>query len=127
MGKELFTTEYQLNNASINIMWSMVGTALGLSQWFASGVTVEDDNYTFNWDDSEQTAILKQRKFNSFIRFQWEEDQDTDYYFELKISSVPITGDLTLIVTDFAEPDEKEDAIMLWNNQIDELCRRTGT
>ena len=126
MGKEKYTVEYQLNNASLHILWSMVGTALGLSEWFASGVTVEDDSYTFNWDGSEQTAILKQKKINSFIRFQWEEDQGSDYYFELRISSVPITGDLTLTVTDFAEPGDKDDSIRLWDNQIEELCRRTG-
>lgn len=126
MEKELYTIEYQLNNASLHILWSMVGTALGLSEWFASGVTVEGDSYTFNWDESEQTAFLRQKKLNSFIRFQWEEDQDTDYYFELKISSVSITRDLTLTVTDFAEVDEIEDSIRLWNNQIEELCRRTG-
>jgi hypothetical protein len=126
MRKELFTIEYLLNNASLHVLWSMTGTALGLSEWFASGVTVEDDVYTFNWDDSEQTAILKQKKTNSFIRFQWEEDQDTEYYFELKITTVPVTGDLTLTVTDFAEHDEKDDAIMLWDKQIEELRRRTG-
>jgi hypothetical protein len=126
MRKELFTIEYQLNNASLPVLWSSIGTALGLSEWFANGVTVEDNEYTFNWDQYEQTAILKQKKQNSYIRFQWDEDIDTDYYFELKIVTVAVTGDLTLIITDFAEPDEKEDSIMLWDKQIQELRRRSG-
>ena len=31
---------------------------------------------------------------------------------------------MTLEITDFAEPDEKGDAIALWETQVDELKRR---
>ena len=126
MRKELFTIEYQLNNASLPILWSSIGTAPGLSEWFANDVIIEDNTYTFKWDQYEQVAKLIQKKQNSFIRFQWEEDFETDYYYELKIITVPVTGDLTLLVTDFAEEAEKEDAIMLWNKQIEGLRRRSG-
>jgi len=37
-----------------------------------------------------------------------------------------ITGELTLIVTDFAEPAEVSDTILLWNKQIEQLRRKTG-
>ena len=37
-----------------------------------------------------------------------------------------LTGDLTIIVTDFAEPNEIEDAKLLWNQQIDVLKRKSG-
>jgi hypothetical protein len=33
---------------------------------------------------------------------------------------------MTLEVTDFAEPDEKGDAIALWETQIDEMKRKLG-
>jgi len=33
---------------------------------------------------------------------------------------------LALIITDFAEPGDKEDSIMLWNKQIETLRRKTG-
>jgi hypothetical protein len=33
---------------------------------------------------------------------------------------------MTLEITDFAEPDEKGDAITLWETQVDLLKRRLG-
>jgi hypothetical protein len=33
---------------------------------------------------------------------------------------------VALVITDFAEPDEKRDAVMLWNKQIEDLKRSTG-
>ena len=32
-----------------------------------------------------------------------------------------LTKDVSLVITDFAEPDEIDDAIQLWNNQIEKL------
>ncbi|MBN2767373.1 MAG: hypothetical protein JXR27_13470 [Paludibacteraceae bacterium] len=126
MSKSLFSIEYPLDNVSLTVLWNSIGTPLGLSEWFADGVTVNENEYTFSWEKYEQTAFLLQTKQNQFIRFQWEEDAGTDYYFELLINVVPITGDIILIVNDFAGKDEQEDAILLWNKQIAELRRKTG-
>lgn len=126
MKKTKFTIEYPLKTASVNILWSSIGTPLGLAEWFADGVTVKDDEYTFSWDQHEQTAFLVQAKPNNSVRFQWEEDENTDYYFELSINIPEISGEPALIITDFAEPAEKADLIMLWNKQIEVLRRKTG-
>ena len=55
------------------------------------------------------------------IKFQWDEDEDTDYFFELRIQFDEITKDVSLIVTDFADEDEVEESKMLWTNQIADL------
>ena len=126
MSKSLYIIEYLLNNVSPAVLWNSIGNPLGLSEWFADGVTVNGNEYTFSWEKYEQTAFLQQTKQNQFIRFQWEEDEGTDYYFELQIIIVPLTADVILMITDFAEESEKDDAILLWNKQIDELKRKTG-
>ncbi len=126
MSKSLYTIEYLLNNVSPAVLWNSIGNPLGLSEWFADGVTVNGNEYTFRKEKYEQTAFLQQTKQNQFIRFQWEEDEGTDYYFELQIIIVPLTADVILMITDFAEESEKDDAILLWNKQIDELKRKTG-
>lgn len=126
MKKEIFTIEYPLNNASGNLLWTVIGTPLGLSEWFSDGVTVKDDEYTFSWEKNEQTAILQQIKTGKFIRFQWEEDAGTDHYFQIEITTQDLTGNIALIVTDFAVPDDQEDSILLWNNQIETLKRKNG-
>lgn len=126
MKRTKFKIEYQLKTSSINILWNSIGTPLGLAEWFADGVTVNNEEYVFSWDKNEQTAFLIDNKVNTSIRFQWEEDKGTDYYFELKIVSLEVTGDLALIIIDFAEPGDREDSIMLWNKQIETLRRKTG-
>ncbi len=126
MQKTEFSIEYPLYNSSSAVLWNSIGTPLGLSEWFADGVTVTEDEFAFSWDGHEQTAVLQQIKPNSFIRFHWIDDENPDAFFELKIVTQPISGDLTLVITDFADPGEKDDLILLWNKQIEELRRKTG-
>ena len=126
MKKKKFSIEYQLRTASVNVLWNSISTPLGLSEWFADGVTVNGTEYTFTWEQNDQTAFFIQSKTNDFIQFRWEEDLDTDYYFELKIVMLQVTGELALLITDFAEPNDKDDLILLWNKQIEVLRRKTG-
>jgi uncharacterized protein YndB with AHSA1/START domain len=126
MKKKKFNIEYPLKSASVNILWNSISTPLGLAEWFADCVTVRDDEYTFSWEQHEQTAFLTHTKPNVSVRFQWEEDKDSDFYFELKITVLEVTGELALTITDFAEPADKEDSILLWNKQIEVLRRKSG-
>ncbi|MDD3078922.1 MAG: START-like domain-containing protein [Paludibacter sp.] len=126
MSKVEFQIEYLLKNASLPILWNTVGTPLGLSEWFADDVSADNDNYVFYWEKHPQTAKLIGKKQHDYIRFQWEEDEDTDYFFEIRITTIELTKDLILTVTDFAEEDEMEDLKLLWNHQIDALKRKTG-
>ena len=126
MKKIKINIEVQLNTGSLNVLWNSISTALGLAEWFAEGVTVNANEYNFCWNEHEQTAILLESKQNSHVQFQWKEDANTEYYFELKIISLEITGDLALVITDFAEPAEKDDLILLWNRQIEILRRKSG-
>jgi hypothetical protein len=61
------------------------------------------------------------------IRFQWLDDEDTDYYFEMRIQVDAITKDVSIMVTDFAEDDEIEEGKMLWENMISELKQLLGS
>ena len=54
-----------------------------------------------------------------------EEDQD-DYHFEFFIQVDEITKDVSLIVSDFAEEDEIDEAKMLWENLIGSLKQVLG-
>ena len=79
----------------------------------------------FFWDGSGQIAKIVSKKDNKFIRFHWE-DEDEETYFEMKIQIDEITNDVALIVTDFSEDDEVEEAKMLWDNQIKDLFQILG-
>lgn len=126
MKKEKITLEYPLNYASPNVLWIMIGSSPGLSEWFSDGVTVEGDLYTFTWDNHEQRAKLIDLKEGKSVRFQWIEDQNTDAYFEMEITTQNLSGNVALMITEFCEPSDKDDLILLWNKHIDDLRRRVG-
>jgi len=123
-----YDLEYTLN-CSPKVLFSRLSTAAGLSEWFADDVTVEGNLFTFHWSKTEYKAILTAVKENKLVRFEWDdngEDKETNF-FEFRIIVHDITGDLALLITDFAEPDEKEDAIYLWDTQINDLKRVLGS
>ena len=126
MGKSKFEVEYTFKKGSLPILWNSISTPLGLSEWFADGVTVVDNEFTFVWDKNDQTASLLNIKNNSSIRFQWIEDAGTEFYFEMKIVTIELTGDNALFVTDFADSSEIEGIKMWWNHQVETLRRKTG-
>lgn len=126
MIKEKLELEYPLKSRSINIVWDIIGTPYGLSEWFATDVNTSGQEYVFTWDEYEETAQLLGVKPNEYIRFRWEDDEDTDYYFELRILKHELTGDLSLLVTEFVEPEDKDDETMLWDKHIEDLRRKMG-
>ena len=68
---------------------------------------------------------MQQKKGDS-IRFQWEDDEGEDYYFELLINIDPLTKEVALLVTDFAEEGELDGAKLLWNNMAAKLKQVIG-
>jgi len=126
MKKEKLELEYPLKSKSINIVWDTIGTPYGLSEWFSNDVNITGEKYVFTWDNYDQTAQLLAMKPQEYIRFRWEDDEDTDYYFELRILKHELTGDLSLLVTEFIYPEDKEDEILLWDKHIEDLRRRSG-
>ena len=109
-----FEMEFPIK-VSQKLLFQYLSTPSGLSK------------FIFIWDDSEETANLVLKKMPEKIQFQWEEDQDTDYFFELRIQFDEITKDVSLIVTDFADEDEVEESKMLWTNQVSDLRKVLGS
>lgn len=122
MEKEKYELEYLLKT-SIKVLDNMVATPSGLSEWFADDVNIKDDVFTFFWDGSEEEARRLARKNGAKIRWQWleQEEEGEDTYFELFYEVDPMTKSVILKVTDFAEPDELEEAKQLWDQQISNL------
>jgi len=107
--------------SSAKLLYNYIATPSGLSEWFADNVNSRGEIFTFIWDGSEEQAKLLKKKDSQFIRFKWLEDDNDEYYFELKIQIDALTKDVALIVTDFAEEDELDEAKLLWESQIEEL------
>lgn len=127
MAKEKFLLEYSFGHVSASVLWNSISTTSGLSCWFADKVYQEDDAIHFVWGKTEvQKAEILLHRNGSYIRYHWLDDENPKSYFELKILCDELTMDVILVVTDFCEAVEKEEAIELWNNQIDALKKALG-
>lgn len=123
--KQRFELEYILFT-SPSILFNRLSSPNGLSEWFADDVNVDGKKYTFIWKGVKQIAEEVIRKENKLIRFKWVDDED-EAYFEFKINVDELTGDTALIITDFCESDELEEAEKLWHNQIELLKHGLGS
>lgn len=112
---------------SPSLLYQYISTPSGMSEWYADNVNSRGEFYTFIWEGSEEKAKLISKKSPERIKFQWLDDEDTNYYFELRIQVDEITKDVSLMITDFAEEDEVEEGKLLWTNMISELKQILGS
>lgn len=113
-------------HASPSFLYQYISAPDSMGEWFADNVNSRGKKYTFIWNDSEEVAERISQKTDVFIRFKWEEDDDDDTYFELRIEVDDLTKDVSLLVVDFADEDEVEESKMFWENQISELKHVIG-
>ncbi len=113
-------------HASPNFLFQYISTPDALGEWFADNVNSRGKKFTFIWDDSEEVAERVSQKNNVFVKFKWEEDEDADTYFELRIQVDDLTKDVSLLVVDFSDEDEVEESKMFWESQIAELKHVIG-
>ena len=77
----------------------------------------------------QQKARLTSKKSGEKVKFRWvdDHDNDTDLFFELRILEDEITKDVSLMVVDYADQDELDEAKLLWENQIADLKHVIGS
>jgi len=125
--KVKFEMEYLLRT-SPKVLENMLCTPSGLSEWFADDVNIKDDIFTFFWDGSEEKARFLSKKASSKAKFKWlnDETDGNDCFFEMSYEIDPMTKEVIMTITDFAEEDEVEESQMLWEQQIGDLKRLLG-
>ena len=123
--KKKFELEFVIQS-SPQLLYPYLATPSGLSEWFADNVNSRGKTFTFMWNDSEEVAVRVAQKSDSFIRFKWLEDEDSETFFEFRIEVDDLTKDVSLLVTDFTEEDEVEESKMFWENQVAELKHVIG-
>jgi uncharacterized protein YndB with AHSA1/START domain len=111
--------------ASPSLLFNYISSPSGLSAWFADDVDLYNNQYKFKWDSDEQTADLVKKTNNKCIKFRWE-DSPVDEYFEFEILVDELTDDVALIVTDFVEEADEENAVQLWDSQVHDLKMSLG-
>ena len=126
--KVKFELEVEVKS-STSVLYNMISTPSGLSEWFADDVNIKDDVYSFFWDGSSEDAKMIGRKRGESVKFQWVEafEEGEKTYFEMAIRVDDLTNDVALMITDFADEDELDEAKLLWENQINDLKMVIGS
>jgi len=109
------------------VLYNRLSTASGLTEWFADDVRVRGKKYTFIWDESEQIAEMTLQKENRLVCFNWLEADEDESYFEFRITRDELTGDVSLLITDFVEEGEEDESKGLWDTQISDLKHVLGS
>ncbi|MGB0391575.1 MAG: START-like domain-containing protein [Salibacteraceae bacterium] len=126
MAKEKYTREYFMRS-SPHVLYNYISAPSALAEWFADNVVNKDGIFTFTWEGADEVAKMLNKKKEESIRFQWIDDEGTDCYWEMAIKIDSLTKDVALMVTDFADHDEVEESIQLWDSQIDALKHVIGS
>lgn len=123
-----YELEFPLNS-SPQLLYQYISTPSGLQEWFADNVNSRGEFFTFIWNDTEEKARLASKKTGEKVKFKWVDDSqnDTEYYFELRILEDEITKDVSLVVVDFALEDELDESKLLWENQVSDLKHVIGS
>lgn len=123
--KQKYYLEY-LVKASTEMLYQYISTASGLGEWFSESASSKGNLFTFVWAGSQEEATLIARREDALVRFRWKADEGEKYYFEIRIEQDELTGDVAMTITDFAYPQELEQARQLWNGSVANLRRIIG-
>ena len=123
--KTKFQIEFDFRS-SPKILYNYLFDSSGLAGWFADEVKSKDNFFTFIWEGGESYAKLIASKEQHLVRFQWSEETDGTY-FQFEIKEDDLTGDVALVITDFAAPGEKDSNVRLWESQVQKLRLLLGS
>ncbi len=123
--KERVIMEFEVRSAP-NVLFDLISTPSGFSEWYCDDVDVRGDQYTFKWGGDEEATTMIGRKAPEVIRFHRNDDQDEASFYEFRIRIDAMTNEVALIVTDHAWPNEVEETRSLWASQIASLLRVLG-
>lgn len=112
--------------ASPAILHQFLTLPENLVRWFADGVDITDDVYTFSWDGSDESALLLDDIEEERLRFKWEDEGEEEEYFEFRMYKSDITRQTILEITDFCDDDEVKEQKDLWEKQISALRDACG-
>lgn len=123
--KERVVMEFEVRSAP-NVLFDLISTPSGFSEWYCDDVNVRDDQYTFIWNGEEEATTMIGRRLGEVIRFHRNDDPDEASFFEFRIRIDAMTNEVALIVTDHAWPNEIEETRNLWASQVASLLRVLG-
>ncbi len=124
MKRVSFEIEF-LFRASPTILYKFLTTPACLVRWFCDAVDVTEDEFVFEWNGSQEVALVIDDIEEERLRFKWEDAPDNEY-LEFRFEISPVTNETILTIRDFCDEDEVDDQKKLWTSQVEMLRRETG-
>ncbi len=114
-----------ITKASPGIVYKFLTAPDCLVRWFADGVDITGDVYTFEWAGAEEVAEMVDDIEEERIRFKWEDAEDEEY-LEFRMYKSDVTNETIIEITDFCDDDEVDEQTDLWTTQIEKLKKECG-
>lgn len=112
--------------ASPTIIYNFVTTTACLVRWYCDEVDITNDEYTFYWQGSSETATLIDDIEDERVRFVWEDADDPEEYLEYRMYKSNVTNETILEITDFCDSAEVDEVKDLWQTLMVELRKECG-
>ncbi len=125
MSRNRVDIEY-IFKASPGIIYQFLTLPENLVRWYADGVDITGDVYTFSWDGSEEKAELIDDLEEERVRFERLDTDVSNDYYEFRMYKSKLTRQTILEITDFCDKGEEKEIQDLWDSQIDELRSACG-
>ncbi len=132
MERTKITIEYPLATKSATIAWPLISEAVGLQKWMADYVDDgPDDTLVFKWGEAWTQQDVRESKLlrivkNHYVRLRWLDDNEENEYWELRLEKSELTGDVTLVITDYADEDDVENICQVWDDCMERLHNASG-
>ncbi|MCG3165152.1 MAG: hypothetical protein POELPBGB_00913 [Bacteroidia bacterium] len=112
--------------SSVGVLYNSFSTSSGLASWFADYVDSQDNLFSFNWEGSEEKAIMIESLENEYVRYRWL-TQPQGCFFEFRIRIDAVTNEVALVITDYVQKGDEKEAQLLWDSQVHELMHILGS
>lgn len=119
MARVKYTCEFPFR-AKAELIYNYCSSASGLTDWFADDVRINGKTFTFEWDGADEKAELVSKKLNKMAKYKWIEREEEEYLI-FEMVKDELTNDVSLMITDYEEEEEVEDAKAVWNVSVDQL------
>jgi uncharacterized protein YndB with AHSA1/START domain len=111
--------------AKDELLYTYLSTSYNLSAWFADDVQIKGETIYFTWNKATESAKIVKKTPKKKIVFKWLE-RDEEEFLTFKIDTDEVTNGTILIVSDFDDKDQVDEARMWWENTIQRLKRVIG-
>lgn len=122
--RKKYTLEYLLK-ANPKLIKRFLIEPDGLSSWFAQNVNINGNVFEFVWEGSSERGELMTKGFVKETKFKWI-DRPTEEFMVFRVEKENLGTGSVLIIEDYDEANQLEEAEMAWDAAVDKLKSMIG-